>query len=453
MLKTFASFAFGCRVNEAEKIVMDKKMIAAGIKYDDAKPDIFIINSCAVTAKAEHEVRQLVNQTRKKFPDTRIIVTGCAATQWIKTKQKINGVDQLIANNQKNEIVRLFEQSNYFSEDKSAKTAEFGQKKKDDNLLTGPAAFNETSSTPLVPDKFTRSGRFTVKIQDGCNRFCSYCIVPYLRGKPRSRKIDEIIGEINGYDQIAKEVILTAINTEFFGIGAGETLPELLKEILKKTNIERLSLGSIHPWSINAELIDWYEKNSGNDRFVHFFHIPIQSGSDKILKLMHRGYTAEEMMDKLNRIQKINPKALIGTDVIVGFPGESENEFRETYDFLKNSPVSKFHIFRYSPRIGTQSIQFEKLNKSVSPADKIIRAEKLADLGKKKYEKFLKSLIGLSGKAQMLRDYQNGYQSALFINQIPVLIKSGQILNLGTIENILIGSATGNSVYASLKLD
>jgi threonylcarbamoyladenosine tRNA methylthiotransferase MtaB len=451
MRKSFASYAFGCRVNEAEKILIDNKLLSKGYIYNEENPEIFIINSCAVTSKAEHEARQFINQTRRKFPQTKIIVTGCAATQWVKTNQIINKVDQMIVNTDKNNIVQLIEQLDWLLPDRIVSRL---TPRNDNPNISKPInshTYNNSRKNLFSQDKFTNSGRYIVKIQDGCNRFCSYCIVPYLRGKPITRKIYEIIDEINEIGDRAKEIILTGINTEFFGVGNQETLPKLLDEILNKTKIERLSLGSIHPWSINKEFINWYKENTGNSRLVHFFHIPIQSGSDKILQLMNRGYTSQEIMNKLIQIHKINPSALIGTDIIVGFPEESDKEFNETYEFLSISPISKFHIFRYSPRIGTKAIQIEKQAGLVSPRDKIFRSKKLTKLGQQKYQEFINSLVGKSGKSHLLRGFQNNVQAALFINQIPLSVKVNQKRLEGTIENVIIESITNNHVIASEK--
>lgn len=202
------------------------------------------------------------------------------------------------------------------------------------------ASLSDNSNTPEYKhlihnhkDKFLNSGRLMVKIQDGCLRFCSYCIVPYLRGKPVSKSIHEIIKEIKMYEKNIKEVILTAINTEYFGDENNESLMKLLDAIRIQTGIPRISLGSIHPWSITSEFLSWYKHHASDDRFVHYFHIPIQSGSDTILNLMNRGYSAGQMLNRLNQLRTINLHALIGTDVIVGFPGKQKKNFIKRTNF------------------------------------------------------------------------------------------------------------------------
>lgn len=354
MNTTFQSFSFGCRVNEAEKQKLDQDLFSLGFSWDERAPSFYIINSCAITGKAEREVRQHIYQIRKKYPTTTIIVTGCSATLWIKNSTKPTGADYWIDNTKKSTIP---------------------------SLLTTLTQKNTHPTHDTHHDKFLRSGKVMIKIQDGCNRFCSYCIVPFTRGRATSKTIKDIVTEIQHITIPIKEVILTAINTEYFGIDTGETLTDLVDTICEKTSVPKISFGSIHPWSITDDFLKWYGKNKHNPRFVHFFHIPIQSGSTAILETMRRPYKKEELLKKLQLIHDINPRALIATDIIVGFPGEAEKEFEETYQFLTKSPITKFHVFRYSSRPGTVA---EKLKDTISSEIKRERSRKLIELGKKK---------------------------------------------------------------------
>lgn len=348
------SFTFGCRVNEAEKQQLDQELLDAGFSWDETTPDFYIIHTCAITGKAEREVRQHMYQTRKKYPHTKIVATGCSATLWMKNKTLPMGVDHWIDNTDKFSIPSFL------------------------------SSLAETDAIPVdtkTTDKFLSTGRVMIKIQDGCNRFCSYCIVPFTRGRARTKTIKKIIHEIQSIKSPIQELILTAINTEYFGAQSKETLPMLIDEILTQTNVDLISFGSIHPWSINDEFLSWYKANKNNPRFVHFFHVPIQSGSTKILEAMKRPYKKEELLQKLQTIHTINPNAIIATDIIVGFPGEGENEFEETYQFLEKSPITKFHVFRYSPRPGTVAWAMKD---TVSSQMKRERSHRLIELGKKK---------------------------------------------------------------------
>jgi len=370
MNKTFYSFSFGCRVNEAEKIAMDTKLLSMGFFYDELDPQFYIINTCAVTGKAEREVRQHIYQTKKKFPNTIIVITGCSATLWNNQHVPMKDVDYIIPNTEKSTLPEFIHHL-YLTQSSSQQ-------------YPSQSTDKLTLKRNFVGDKFLQSGRLMIKIQDGCNRFCSYCIVPSVRGLPKSRSIQDIIKEILSYGDSIQEVILTAINTEAFGKDTGETFIGLIDAILKETTIAHISFGSIHPWSITDVFIKYYQSIKNTGRFIPFFHIPLQSGSDTVLQRMNRQYKAQDVMEKMIKIKQMNPDAIIGTDIIVGFPGETEEEFKETYTMLKNAPIDKIHVFRYSPRPGTKANELKHVWKEVLPMEKIKRSKILRELSLKK---------------------------------------------------------------------
>jgi threonylcarbamoyladenosine tRNA methylthiotransferase MtaB len=426
---TFSSFAFGCRVNEAEKEALDKKMLDAGFSFNKDRPNIFIINTCAVTHKAEREARNLIYQIKRKNPQTKIVITGCSATYWQKNKlyEKLP-IDLLVDNINKEFLVELI------------KKRLLNQKKDIQPQHLEGAEYKLTS-------KFLTSNRLLLKIQDGCQRFCTFCIVPYLRGLPKSKKIEEIVKEINNYPGKISEVILTAINTEAFGLDTGESFIDLIEKVLEKTSIPRLSFGSIHPWSITPQFINFYQKILTEKRLVNFFHIPLQSGSNTILKLMKRGYTKEEILEKLHALQKINPLSLLATDVIVGFLGETKTEFEETYRFLEKSPLVKFHIFRFSKRKNTAAFYMAKNLKEPTEEEKKKRAKALAELCTKKYQQFLEKNLGRFSAALILNKQENGFYEALLDNQLPIIIEKkditpGEIVKV-KVERIKNGKLVG----------
>ena len=423
MRVTFFSYSFGCRVNEAEKIALDEKLFELGFIWNEKNPDFYIINSCSVTGKAEREVRQHIYQIRKKFPKATIIVTGCAATHWLRNNVSVSGVNHLIENKNKTEIPFIIQSFSPLSE------YHIISHMRNNVVKKSMTEYPDQKSTVLdksvlkhqfvKSDKFLNSGRLMVKIQDGCDRFCSYCIVPYLRGKPKSLKIKDIVQTINNYhlssrapkgrgdlyykdcfvpqsgtrnDNGLSEVILTSINTACFGKDTGETLIQLIDAILKQTAIPKISFGSIHPWSITDEFLRYYRSIMPTNRFVPFFHIPIQSGSNTILKLMNRGYTKEEILKKLHRIKEINPKTFIGTDIIVGFPGETKKEFQETYEFLKSAPINKIHVFRFSLRPGTAAEKLIEVYGEPTPKEKRERSKLILELNKTISKRFSASL-------------------------------------------------------------
>ncbi len=398
---SFYTYSFGCRVNQAEKEVIDQEMQNSGFSLNKESPNFVIINTCAVTNKAEREAKNLIYRLKRENPQTQIVVTGCSATYWQKHKLLKNlPIDVLIDNVNKDFLVKILLK-------RLSSQAKLHLRGVKDDVVIG---------------KYLNSGRALIKIQDGCQRFCSFCIVPYLRGLPKSYKINEIISQINKFTNL-KEVILTAINTEAFGKDSRETLIQLIKTVLTDSTIPRISFGSIHPWSINEEFLKLYKEILPLKRLVNFFHIPIQSGSNKILNLMKRGYTKEEIMLKLIEIKKLNPFALIATDVIVGFLEETDRDFQDTVDFLEKSPISKFHIFRFSKRNNTAAFYMAKNLKEPTASVKIKRAKALAELSLKKYYKFLQKNVGRTSTVLFLNNNIDGFQEALLDNQLPIFIK------------------------------
>lgn len=400
---TFYTYSFGCRVNQAEKEIIDREMQTSGFSLNSQAPNISIINTCAVTHKAEREAKQLIYKIKRKNPEGQVVITGCSATYWKKNDQLKNlPVDLVVDNVNKEFLVKIFQK----------------------RLSSQPASnLGGQNKLGWVRDKYLNSGRALIKIQDGCQRFCSYCIVPYLRGASKPETIKNLKLRVKNLEKDIIEVIFTAINTEAFGYDTGETLIQLIQQTLTDSTIPRISFGSIHPWSINDEFLNYYKKISPLKRLVNFFHVPIQSGSNKILNLMKRGYTREEIMEKLQSIKRLNKFALIATDVIVGFLDETEKDFQDTYDFLERSPVSKFHIFRFSKRNNTAAYYMAKNLKEPSNQKKIERAKILVKLGKKKYEEFLQKNVGQTSTVLFLNNKFEDYQEALLDNQLQIYIK------------------------------
>ncbi|MFZ2206884.1 MAG: MiaB/RimO family radical SAM methylthiotransferase [Microgenomates group bacterium] len=387
MKKTFQSFVFGCRVNEAERIKMDSELIRAGFSVDLASPSFIIINTCAITGKAEREARQLITQLKRKYPEAKIVITGCSATLWEKYKTNGNLADIIVPNEQKSQLISL--------------------------LQTSEVCEAKNQPQPSH-DKFRFSNRLLVKIQDGCHRFCSYCIVPYLRGNPQSQRIIDIVSYINSFTPTPSEVVLSAINTESFGKDTGESLIDLIKAVLKNTTVQRIAFGSIHPWSLTDEFIEYYRKKLAyEDRFIHFFHVPLQSGSQSLLKLMRREYDINEILSKLDIIQNIRKDALIASDIIVGYLGETDKLFKETEDALARSVISRLHVFRFSNRAHTAAYYLRKQYDEPTAQEKKKRSEKLLVLSKMKMTAFTDKLIGLTCGALVINNTEKGVKILL----------------------------------------
>ncbi len=414
-MKTFYSYTFGCRVNEAEKQTIDKKMIEKGFIFDEKNPDIYIINTCSVTHKAEREARQLIYKIKKTLPKTKIVVTGCSATYWLKNNLYQNlKLDLIIDNVNKDYLVEIIQKR------------------------LGQSFSNRVGYPGVATSKFLKSKRVMIKIQDGCQRYCSFCIVPYLRGMPKSEKIENLKLKIQNLDSSIKEVILTAINTQAFGYDTGESFVDLLRTIIDETQIPRISLGSIHPWSLTDDFFHFYQKYKDKKRLIDFFHIPIQSGSDKILTLMKRGYKKEEIKEKLFQIKKINPLAFLATDIIVGFLEENDYDFEDTYNFLKESPISKFHVFRFSKRAKTQADYLSKRLTEPSPKIKEKRSKILRKLSEEKYSQFLSKNVGRISSVLFLEKKIDNFKEGLTDNQLPILVFDDKKIKSGEIKNVKI---------------
>lgn len=408
-------------MNEAETESVTHTLVSRGFGLNRMNPDVVIVNSCAVTGKAEREVRQTIYQLRKKHPNASIVVTGCAATRWIRDEESIAGHIQLVPNEKKRDVADIV--CELVKTDGGIYTREYS------------------------PDKFGGSGRAMVKIQDGCHRFCSYCIVPYLRGKPVSKTIDAICTEIRGMDGKITDVTLAAINTEAFGKDTGETLISLIQSVLNKTPVSRLSFGSIHPWSVTDEFLEYYKTLSQNPRFVRFFHIPIQSGCQSTLARMNRQYDIEKLGTFMEKLKTIAPDTFIGTDVIVGFPGETDDEFETTYEYLRSSSIARFHVFRYSPRPGTTAVEMEKTLGSVPQDISKRRSEQLLTLSIKKFADFATSIIGKTGPALVLERRSATHQEALLWNQVPIEIAMKNRIDGGTLHTVKVTSYSDGKLF------
>lgn len=341
-MKTFAVYNFGCRVNAAETNLFAQSLVNQGYIADQNHPDIIFINTCSVTKKANIESLGLIRRLQKKFSNSKIIISGCAELKELTNLTNIS----ILSNSQKEDYL------------------------KDLNC----------AYTPKILDKFSHTHRFLLKIQSGCTAFCSYCTVPlkrpYLWSLPIDTAVNTVISAIiDGY----KEIIITGVNLNQYNPG----FSNLIEALLIKTKIPLISFGSIPINCIDENLVKLFKKYP--NRLQNFLHIPLQSGSDKILKSMHRNYTKKIILEKFDLLNKINEsnssknisplhdkggvggRLSFGTDIIVGFPGETDDDFQETYDLCKQIGFTKIHVFKYSPRPNTIArglfLESEKLSK------------------------------------------------------------------------------------------
>ena len=414
--------SLGCKVNiyEAEFVANILKENNYEIVDFEDKADIYIINTCSVTNESDKKSRKMINRARKNNKDAIIIVMGCYSQL---NADKIDA-EIILVNKDKSNIVKLIEEY-----------------KTKNNKITKIYDLTKTKFEEMEISKFTNHTRAFVKIQDGCNAFCSYCIIPYTRGRVRSKDKTSVIKEVtklvnNGY----KEIVLTGIHTGRYGIDINTTLEELLKELVEIPNIYRIRLSSIEINEITPGIIKLLKENKVMAKHLH---IPLQSGSNKILKLMNRRYNKEEFKNMITKIKEI-PNISLTTDLIVGFPNETEEDFKETLDTLNEIKFTKIHTFPYSRRNGTPAAAMEN---QVPPEVKKDRVHKIIKLSDKDEEEFYKSNIGKTYDG-VVEVHPNGEVIVHTSNYIPVIVEDN--LENNTIVNVKITSVDKKKVYGNL---
>ena len=360
-MKKAALHNLGCKVNAYETEAMQQLLEEAGYEIVSfhEKADVYVINTCSVTNMADRKSRQMLHRAKKMNPDAAVVAAGCyVQTKEEEAKQDL-AIDILIGNNQKNELVHRLDE--FFAEREEA-NAENAQKESDTNhqnkveavvdINHEPQCFEEMSLT-----KTAEHTRAFVKVQDGCNQFCSYCIIPYARGRVRSRNIESVLKEIRGLAKMGyQEVALAGIHLSSYGVDCEENLLHLIQEIHKIDGIRRIRLGSLEPQIVTEEFA---RELSSLEKICPHFHLSLQSGCDATLKRMNRKYTAAQYEEGCRLLRKYFTHPAITTDVIVGFPGETEEEFETTKAFLEKIHFYEMHIFKYSKRQGTRAAVME----------------------------------------------------------------------------------------------
>lgn len=399
-MRTVGIHTLGCKVNtyESEYIINELKKNGYVIKSFDDICDIYIINTCTVTNNSDSKSKKIIRQAIRRNPDACVVAMGCFIASHMDYKEA--GLDIVLANKDKSKIVELLDE--YF--DKKEQIIDLYDKRLTD--------FEDMYIT-----SFPGRTRAFVKIQDGCDNFCSYCIIPFVRGKCRSKEYDTVIKEVtelvnNGY----KEIVLTGIHTGSYGVDLDHSFADLLKGLIKIGGLKRLRISSIEVTELNDEVLDII-KNS--DVIVDHLHIPIQAGSDEILKAMNRKYDLDFYKEIINKIRSIREDIAISTDVIVGFPGEDINLFNKTIDTCREIGFSKLHVFPFSEREGTKAARFSnKLDgkKKKEYANKLIEVSH--DLEINYMKKFINKRLDV-----LIEEYKDGYSYGHTSNFIYVKIK------------------------------
>ena len=374
-MKTVAFHTLGCKVNTYESNAMLKIFNEAGYQEVDFKQvaDVYVINTCTVTNTGDSKSRQMIRKAIRKNPKATICVVGCYSQTAPEEIEKIEGVGVVLGTQYRSDIVKYV--------DEHLGTGEMVIKV--DNVM------NLRKFEDLNIDRFKNTRAF-LKIQDGCNNFCTYCIIPYARGRVRSRQKESVLNQAqklvdNGY----VEIVLTGIHTAGYGEDLDDySFYELLVDLVKIKGLKRLRISSIETSQISDEIIDLI---GSNEIIVDHLHVPLQAGSDATLKRMNRKYTTAEYLEKINKIRSYLPNIAFTTDVIVGFPGETDEEFEETYNFIKQVNYSELHVFPYSPRKNTPAAKMKgQVNDQIKPE----RANRLLQLSKELNHEFALKQIG-----------------------------------------------------------
>ena len=390
MKKTVSFYTLGCKVNQYETNAMEQQFIKNNyeIVENTQKADIYVINTCTVTNMAERKSRQMLRRVKEINPFAVLVVCGCYAQVAKNELEQIPEIDIILGINEKNEIVQIVE--NYMEkmaeQDKRSQEAEIDDVSKQKEFLD----FGDVT--------YTEKNRAVVKVQDGCNMFCSYCIIPYARGRIRSRKIESVVSEI---EKIAKEGIKEVVITGIHVASYGKDF-DLLEAINKIDGIDRIRLSSLEPTIVDEEFATRLSKL---DKICDHFHLSLQSGCDETLKRMNRKYTTQIYRDAVATLRKYYPEASFTTDVIVGFPGETDEEFAKTYEFLKEIDFYRLHVFKYSPRRGTVA---EKMPNQIDGNKKEERSNKLIELSNSTENKHNKNYIGKTVKV-LFEEFENGF--------------------------------------------
>ncbi len=406
--KKVAFYTLGCKLNFSETSTIGRSFQEAGyskVGFDE-NPDIFVINTCSVTENADKKCRQLVKKAMKINPEGFVAIIGCFAQLKPQEIAEIPGVDIVLGANEKFNIVEHVE-----SLDKLDKAVISNENIK--HTQTFVPAFSMGDRT-----------RSFLKVQDGCDYFCTFCTIPLARGKSRNASIAATIKEAQKIASTdVKEVVLTGVNIGDFGQGGEENFYQLTQALDKVEGIDRFRISSIEPNLLSDEIIDFCLTKS--QRFVPHFHIPLQSGSDKLLKAMRRKYERSVFADRVYRIKALRPDACIGVDVIVGFPSETDEDFMETVDFIKDLPVSYLHVFTYSERANTTAV---KLGDPVPMQKRKERSKQLHILSDKKKRAFYETNIGKSATVLFENEDNNGVMYGFTENYVKVKVPFNQEL-------------------------
>ncbi|HBL40291.1 MAG TPA: tRNA (N(6)-L-threonylcarbamoyladenosine(37)-C(2))-methylthiotransferase MtaB [Ruminococcaceae bacterium] len=425
-----ALYTLGCKVNQYETQVIGEALVKAGylLVPPDEQADIYIINSCTVTAESDKKTRQTVRHYKRLHPNALVVLTGCMPQAYPQAAAELTQADIVTGNRSTDKIVSLIEE--YFKE--KERLVRIQPHRSNDYFV--PCAINE----------FEERTRAALKIEDGCNRFCSYCVIPYARGRVRSKPLEDIEREAqalaeNGF----REIVLVGINLSAYGLGSDKTICDAIEAIAQVNGIERIRLGSLEPDHLTAEII---RKMAQQPKLCPQFHISLQSGCTATLKRMNRHYTAEEYAVLCQNLREQFKDCTLTTDVMVGFAGETNDEFEQSLAFVKKIKFEKVHVFPYSPRKGTRAAEFEgQVEKSVKEE----RTHRMIEATEKIRAEFLQKQIGKIVRVLAETNEKDGSATGYTANYTPVRIASGAVC--GEFYDVKILDATENECIGIIR--
>lgn len=433
-----AFYTLGCKVNQADTASMENLFLRSGhqlISFD-GEADVYIINTCVVTNTGQRKSRQTIHRAIRKNPNALIVVTGCYPQTAAEEVKAIAGVDMIIGNQDRAQIVQLVEERLAHRQTDTLDAV---------HKLTASTAFEEMAAGDI-----TDKTRAFLKIQEGCNQFCTYCIIPYARGPLRSRSLESIRTETQRLISAGfKEIVLIGIHLGCYGKENpdGPTLYDAVKTVLDVPGVQRLRLGSLESVEVEPRLLTLMQEDA---RFCRHLHLPLQSGCDKTLQAMHRPYTTEKFKTLLADIKTKVPNIAITTDVIVGFPGETEADFETTCKFAESCGFSKMHIFPFSARKGTPA---EKFAGAVTEAVKKERADILGKIDETMHKTFLQAMVGQTAEVLFEQPAGEDYFEGLTGNYQRVFVKSGGRNLSGEILPVKITAFDGEKLLGEIIKD
>ena len=409
---------FGCRATQADGAAIERQLLERGLERagDASAAEVVVLNTCTVTAAADQDARSAIRRIHRENPGARILVTGCYAQRAPEELSAIPGVNLVIGNSHKHQLVDYLPQLPGF-----VPLAQIGATADPRvSVIVGDIfAHTELMAAPVF-DGSSEKTRPNLKVQDGCNNRCSFCIIPYVRGKSRSLKLEEVVREVDalvasGY----REIVLSGINLGRWGreLTPQTNFATMLRAILERTTIEKIRISSVEPMDWTNEVV---ELVASSPRICKHAHVPMQSGSDKILRKMHRKYRPWHYADRIERIRQAMPDAAIGADVMVGFPGESDDDFEQTRALIERLPFTYLHVFTYSSRPGTPSTAMPD-QVPVQLARE--RNRVLRELAAQKKRGFMESFVGREVEAITLTHFDGEYTEALTDNYLKLRLR------------------------------